>query len=137
MRSAGIVGGGARPPPLPRPPPGCAALMPGAGGGRGRAPAVGGYVILLNGQPAAGGSAIELEVANQGRLYADNQQGQWWEWKGSGWAGASDPTPSAPPLPPPSTISPDGSILMAGSGGNLVTSAGNWTFGTTPAVGGY
>src|SRR6476659_8423647 len=54
-----------------------------------------GNVILVNGQSAAGGSAIELEVANQGHLYADNSQGQWWQWNGSGWAGAADPNPAS------------------------------------------
>jgi hypothetical protein len=56
------------------------------------ATAGGGNVILLNGQPAAGGSATELEVANQGNLYADNLQGQWWQWYGSGWSSSTNPT---------------------------------------------
>src|SRR5207253_716430 len=87
-----------------------------------------GNLILLNGQSVAGGSAVELEVANQGHLYADNSQGQWWAWNGSGWSASTNPTPSSP------TVSPDGSILMANSNGNLVTSAGTWTFSasTTP-----
>jgi hypothetical protein len=34
-------------------------------------------------------------------------------------------------------ISPDGSTITAGSGGSLTTSAGVWTFSTTPASGGY
>jgi hypothetical protein len=75
-------------------------------------PAVGGYVILLNGQPAAGGSAIELEVANQGRLYADNQQGQWWQWNGAGWAATTNPTSGNPSAVPTST----GNILSVGPG---------------------
>src|SRR5207253_10425569 len=66
-----------------------------------------GNLILLNGQSAASGSAVELEVANQGHLYADNSQGQWWAWNGSGWSSSGSPTPSSP------TVSPDGSILMA------------------------
>lgn len=81
-----------------------------------------GNLILLNGQSAANGSAIELEVANGGHLYADNSQGQWWAWNGSGWSASTNPT---------TTVSPDGSILMAGTNGNLVTSVGTWTFGTT------
>jgi hypothetical protein len=51
-----------------------------------------GNLILLNGQSAAGGSATELEVANGGNLYADNAQGQWWEWNGSGWASSTNPS---------------------------------------------
>src|SRR5204863_9317210 len=49
-----------------------------------------GNLILLNGQSAAGGSAVELEVANQGHLYADNSQGQWWAWNGSGWTSTTN-----------------------------------------------
>src|SRR5207248_443679 len=74
------------------------------------------------GQSAAGGLANELEVANGGHLYADNALGQWYQWNGSGWSASTNPTP---------TVSPDGSILIVGSNGNLVTSAGTWTFGTT------
>src|SRR5207245_4767046 len=42
----------------------------------------------------------------------------------------SSPLLPPPPPPPPVALSPDGTILMAGSGGSLVTSAGTWTFGT-------
>ena len=41
------------------------------------------------------------------------------------------------PTLPSLAISPDGSILTAGSGGSLTNSAGVWTFGTTAASGGY
>jgi hypothetical protein len=67
--------------------------------------AIGGNVILLNGQQVAGGSAVELEVANNGNLYANNQFG-WFEWVGSGWTTSANPTPG---------LSADGSILMAGT----------------------
>ncbi len=93
----------------------------------------GGNVILLNGQPAANGSAVELEVANQGQLYADNAQGQWYVWNGAGWSGSSAPPGTSPP---PSGLSPDGSILMAGTGGSLVTNAGIWSFSAAGAGGG-
>src|SRR5882762_7057570 len=85
----------------------------------------GGNLILLNGQSAAGGAAVELEVASDGNLFADNSYGQWWEWNGSSWTSSTDPLPSSPPPPPPppSTLSADGSTLMAGAGGGLVTSA--------------
>src|SRR5205085_2542713 len=51
----------------------------------------GGNLILLNGQSAASGSAVELEIANQGQLYADNNNGQWWQWNGSGWTQTAAP----------------------------------------------
>src|SRR5947208_11230573 len=76
-----------------------------------------GNLILLNGQWVNGGSAVELEVAHGGNLYADNSLG-WWQWNGSGWISSPNPT----------SASPDGSTLMAGSTGGLVTSAGTWSF---------
>src|SRR5207253_6466996 len=54
-----------------------------------------GNLILLNGQSAGSGSAVELEVDNQGHLYADNSQGQWYQWNGSSWAGTTDPNPAS------------------------------------------
>src|SRR5205085_982546 len=83
-----------------------------------------GSLILLNGQWAAGGSAITLEVAQGGNLFADNSQGQWWEWNGSGWSSATNPNGSTSP-------SPDGSMLTPASGGSLITSAGAWSFDNT------
>ena len=68
---------------------------------------------------------MELEVDNGGNLYADNAQGQWWQWTSSGWNSATNPNGSTPP-----GISPDGTTLTPGQSGNLVTSAGTWTFGT-------
>ena len=56
-----------------------------------------GNLILVNGQSAAGGSAVELEVANQGHLYADNSQGQWWQWNGSGWGASAAPSTTTAP----------------------------------------
>jgi hypothetical protein len=104
----------------------------------------GGKLILLSGQSAANGAAVELEVANGGNLYADNSYGQWWEWNGSGWISSTNPLPSssppppppAPPPPPPSSISPDGSTLFPGGSGSLMTGAGTWTFANTTANGG-
>jgi hypothetical protein len=51
-------------------------------------------------------------VANQGRLYADNQQGQWWQWNGAGWAATTNPTSGNPSAVPTST----GNILSVGPG---------------------
>jgi hypothetical protein len=58
-------------------------------------------VILLNGQSAGGGSAVELEVANSGQMYA-NALGQWWEWNGSGWPSSTNP--SAGPVTTPASL---------------------------------
>jgi hypothetical protein len=80
--------------------------------------------IDLNGQSAAGGASVKMEVANGSNLYALNAAGQWYEWVNGNWSTSADP--SAPP-PPPSA--PDGTILMAGSSGSLNSSAGTWTFG--------
>ena len=51
-----------------------------------------GNLILLNGAWASDGSGTELEVANQGNLYADNAQGQWYEWVSGGWTTTTAPT---------------------------------------------
>src|SRR5205814_1702020 len=98
-----------------------------------------GNLILLNGQSVLGGYAVELEVANKGDLYADNAQGQWWEWNGSGWTSSTNPssTPPASPPPPPPALSADGSTLFSGGSGSLATGAGTWTFDTTTANGGH
>jgi hypothetical protein len=42
-----------------------------------------GNVILLNGQPVAGGSAWELLVDDGGQLYAHGLSGTFWVWSGS------------------------------------------------------
>jgi hypothetical protein len=51
---------------------------------------IGDRYILLNGQPAAG-DGVELQVANQGNLYAVNAVGNWYEWMGGSWAAVSGP----------------------------------------------
>jgi hypothetical protein len=103
-------------------------------------PISGGYAADLNGrQVASNPPTQELEVANQGNLYALNSDGSWWEWNGSGWAAPTNPPSSPPPTttpPPPSSLSPDGSILKEGGTGTLVSTAGTWTF-NTPISGGY
>jgi hypothetical protein len=60
------------------------------------ATAVGGNLILLNGQPVGGGSAVEMEVAKGGNLFVRNAQAQWYEWVGSSWTPSADPTPAPP-----------------------------------------
>jgi hypothetical protein len=72
-----------------------------------------GNLVLLNGKQANNGSATKLEVANSGNLYADNAQGQWWAWNGSGWIGAADPNPT----------SGGGRILTVGPGQQFSTIA--------------
>src|SRR5205814_8345838 len=94
-----------------------------------------GNPILLNGQSASGGSAVELEVASGGNLYADNAQGQWWKWNGSGWTGSANPSTSVMKSAAirantqigrascRASVSADGSTLMAEKAGRLVTKA--------------
>jgi hypothetical protein len=50
-----------------------------------------GNMVMVNGQSAASGSAVELAVANGGNLYANNSAGQWYEWMGSSWNGTTAP----------------------------------------------
>ncbi len=62
-------------------------------------------------------------------------------WALPAWAqtdiGAYTISASGSPAPGPSDgTSPDGTILLVGSAGNLVTAAGTWTFSTTKANGG-
>ncbi|HEX5499640.1 MAG TPA: hypothetical protein VFX03_10450, partial [Thermomicrobiales bacterium] len=86
-----------------------------------------GYLILLNGVQAGGGSGTMLEVANQGNLYSENAAGDWYEWVNGGWSATSDPKPAKTTLP----LSADGSVLLPGNTGSLVTTAGRWTFSTS------
>jgi hypothetical protein len=51
----------------------------------------GGYQILLNGKSASGGSAVMLEVASKGELYAYNSLGVWYEWLNQGWTQTGNP----------------------------------------------
>jgi len=57
----------------------------------------GGQIILLNGN-SAGSGAITL-VAEDGRLYADNAHGHWYEYLNSQWIATTDPTHTAAPSP--------------------------------------
>lgn len=103
----------------------------------------GDHIVLLNGQQAANGAASELIVDNHGHLYAENAQGNWYEWATSGWLTSTDPTagqsgsstPSATPTTTTSGLSADGSIMLVGTNGSLVTTDGTWTFGTSTTSG--
>src|SRR5205814_3242290 len=83
---------------------------------------------LLNARRTADWRCAVIYAAIGNQLYADNPGG-WYQWTGSGWSGTSNPTPASPPPPPPPPpgVSPDGTILLPGSAGSLVTSAGTWT----------
>ncbi len=85
----------------------------------------GGYDILVNGGSAGGGSADWIYVENGGQVYALNSASNWYLWGGSGWSWSASP------------LSPDGSVLNAGSGGSLITKYGNWTFSSSGSTGGY
>src|SRR5216683_1893851 len=93
----------------------------------------GGNVILLNGHPATNGAAAQLLVES-GHVFADNAQGNWYEWTNSNWSTTTDPT--AHPSTGSSGLSADGSTLIPGTSGSLATSDGTWTFGTGTAGGG-
>ena len=80
-----------------------------------------GNYILLNGKSVGAVAGVELEVANGGKLYSRDTTGQWYEWSGSRWLAWVNPTLE-------STLSPDGTVVQAGSGGGLVTGDGVWTF---------
>jgi hypothetical protein len=91
--------------------------------------AAGGNLILLNGSSAAAnnGSAVELAVDDGGSLYAFNREGHWYQWTGTTWVPLS-----SGPLP----LSANGSTLVPGGTGTLVTGAGAWTFGGATGPGG-
>jgi beta-glucanase (GH16 family) len=106
--------------------------------------APGGDVVLLNGQQATDGAATELIVENNGHMFADNAQGNWYEWVNGNWSQTTDPVPvaasgstSALTSPSaPTAVSADGTALHAGAGGSLVTSDGTWTLSANTAPGG-
>jgi hypothetical protein len=85
----------------------------------------GGYEILLNRASARGGYADSLYVENGGQMYAQNSANNWYLWASGGWSATTSP------------LSPDGSVLNAGSGGNLITKYGIWTFSSSSSTGGY
>ena len=121
------------------------------------ATAAGGNIILLNGQPATNGTAVELVVEN-GYLYSDNSLGNWYEWINSGWTATSNPmptssgsgpviaTPFATPTPVEArtTVNPDSTgtahgttgadgLYATGSGQTLIGNGGDDVF----HIGGY
>ncbi len=86
-----------------------------------------GNYILLNGKTLGSFAGVELRVANGGKLYSCDTTGQWYEWSGAKWLAWVDPTLE-------STVSPDGTAVLAGSCGGLVTADGVWTFSTGKAT---
>lgn len=85
----------------------------------------GGYQILLNRESAGGGYADSLYLENGKQVYAENSANSWYMWGGSSWSATASP------------LSPDGSLLNAGSGGSLITKYGIWTFSSSSSAGGY
>jgi hypothetical protein len=71
-----------------------------------------GNLVLLNGQ-LTDGSAIELEVANQGNLYAENSG--WYEWLNNGWTAVSAPSGQTTPTQP----SPTQPLTQPSGGGGI------------------
>jgi hypothetical protein len=87
-----------------------------------------GNPILLNGQQAAGGMAVLMEVANSGNLYVKDGQGQWWEWL-SAWTQVSgDPLPN----PPAVTFAASPTTILAGLSSTLSWSSTGATSCTSP-----
>lgn len=60
------------------------------------------YILLNNIRYNKNSAAVELVVANGGKLYAKNAAGGWWQAvSGGNWISATDPT--ATPTPPPTS----------------------------------
>ena len=51
-----------------------------------------GNLIMVNNQSAQQGAGTELEVANGGHMFVQNNTGQWFAWTGTSWAVSSGPT---------------------------------------------
>jgi len=51
-----------------------------------------GNLIMVNNQSAQEGAGTELEVANGGQMFVQNNTGQWFAWTGTSWAVSSGPT---------------------------------------------
>ena len=78
------------------------------------------YPILFNGAPASTGSAIELEVANGGQVYAySTYPGYvgWFVWNGTAWAPSSNPntTTTGSSAGGGTTTPTTGPLVLAGS----------------------
>ena len=65
----------------------------------------GGNVILLNGHPATNGAAVQLLVES-GHVFADNAQGNWYEWTNSNWSTTTNPTPPQSGATTPAPVTP-------------------------------
>jgi hypothetical protein len=89
-----------------------------------------GYPILLNGQPAASGLAVLMEVANGGNLYVENGNGLWYKWENNGWSAVSgDPLP---PAPTNVTLTANPSSVLAGHAMTLTYGSAGATSCTSP-----
>jgi hypothetical protein len=91
--------------------------------------ASGGYQILLNGSntAAAGGSAIKLQVANGGKMYALNNAGTWYIWN-NGWSVTTDPnsgtTPTATLTAYPTTVTTSQTSTLTWTSTNATSCTG-------------
>lgn len=89
--------------------------------------------IALNGVDLTNTAATKLEVANNGVLYQENGQGEWYAYHSGSWTPAAAPTASVSASGGGSTpaVSASGSSITVSSGGTLTSQDGVWTFGTT------
>ena len=63
---------------------------------------------MVNNQSAQQGAGTELEVANGGDMFVQNNTGQWFAWTGTSWAVSSGPTAQIITLGLSSQIEPSG-----------------------------
>lgn len=91
----------------------------------------GNYQILLNGNYAAAGSSngTQLQVNSSGVVVATVSNGATYAWGNGGWTSLTAPD-TVTAVSAPVTISAQGSTIVPGGGGQLVTSQGDWTFST-------
>jgi hypothetical protein len=81
----------------------------------------GDWPTLLNG--TANGSAIQMQLATNGNLYAYAKwDGHWWARQNAAWVDVG-------------AISPDELVIYGGVPGVLTTSEGTWNFGPAPSSG--
>lgn len=92
---------------------------------------VGNYQVLLNGSAASAGNsnATQLQVGSNGVVVATVSNGATYQWGASGWTTLSGPTSSIA-VSTPSAVSPNGATIQPGTGSQLITAQGEWTFST-------
>jgi len=98
-------------------------------------PAGSSYAILRNGVSAAGGYGSKIYWKNS-TVYVYGTDSNWWQWTGSAWLniGATQPGTTTPP---PTTGSPDGTMIPTTASQIVDNSGAVWTMspaGSTYAI---